>query len=60
MNPSLILQLVELALALAQSQLKGADLEQTLVQIIQKGVTVYQDEAGRPLDPKLVGVLDPL
>lgn len=57
---ALILQLVELALSLAQSQLKGSDLERTLVQVIQKGVAVYHDQTGKPLDPQLVGIINPL
>jgi hypothetical protein len=55
-----IYQLVDLALSLAQSELDGADFERTMLDIIQKGVRVYQDQTGKPLDPKLVGVLLPL
>jgi hypothetical protein len=56
MNKNLIYQLVEMALSLA-SELDGADFKRTLLDIIQQGVQAYQEQSGKPLDPKLVGVL---
>ena len=56
MNKNLIYQLVETALSLA-GELDSADFERTLLDIIQQGVQAYQEQSGKPLDPKLVGVL---
>ena len=56
MNKNLIYQLVETALSLA-SELDGGEFERTVLDIIQQGVQVYQEQSGKPLDPKLVGVL---
>ena len=59
MNKNTIFQLVDLALSLA-SELDGSELERTLLGVIQKGVQVYEEQTGKPLDPKLVGMLSPL
>jgi hypothetical protein len=50
MNPTLVLEFVELALSLR----KGAGWAQILVQIIQKALQTYKDQTGKPLDPSLI------
>jgi hypothetical protein len=59
MNPALVLQILQLALSLAQSQLPGAAapdvaVAQTLLDIVQKGSAAYQQHTGQPLDPSLI------
>ena len=60
MNAGLIYQLVELALSLAQNELNGSTMESTLLDITKKGVQAYQEQTGKALDPRLVGILYPL
>jgi hypothetical protein len=60
MNAGLIYQLVELAISLAQNELDGSTMENTLIDIIQKGVQVYHEQTGKALDPRTVGILYPL
>jgi hypothetical protein len=60
MNVGLIYQLVELAISLAQSELDGSTMERTLMDLIQKGVEAYQEQTGKALDPRTVGILYPL
>ena len=50
MNPNLIVNLVDLAIALAQSQLDSGDAKQALLGIVRKGVRAYEDHTGKPLD----------
>ncbi len=54
MNPNLIVNLVDVAIALAQSQLNSGDAKQALLGIVQKGVRAYEDHAGEPLDLALI------
>jgi hypothetical protein len=60
MNAGLIYQLVELALSLAQNELNGSTMESTLLDITKKAVQAYQEQTGKALDPRLVGILYPL
>jgi hypothetical protein len=50
------LELVELAIALAQTHLKSDDIEATLVDIITTAVRTYEEHTGEPLDPRMVGI----
>ena len=59
MNMTLILEILQLVLALAQAQLKGQSgqdlaIGQILLQIIQKGAQAYQLHTGEPLDMSLI------
>jgi len=60
MNPTLIFQIVQVAIALAQSQLDSKDVANTLLGIVQKGVQAYEANTGLPLDPKLIKAEDPV
>jgi hypothetical protein len=65
MSVSLILQLVDVAIALAQSQTdgtaqQGANVTNTLLVIIRKSVQAYEDHTGKPLDPLLIRAEDPV
>ncbi len=60
MNSDLVFRLVDLAIALAQSQLEPGDATQVLVGIIQKGAQAYKDQTGKPLDPLLIKVEEPV
>ena len=65
MNPSLIFEIVQLALSLVQSQLPGkaqqdATVADTLLQIVRKGAQAYSQETGAPLDVTLIRSEDPL
>jgi hypothetical protein len=59
MNPNLIMQILQLALSLAQAQLTGkpaqnVSIAQVLLEIVQKGAQAYQLQTGRPLDVSLI------
>jgi hypothetical protein len=56
MKPDLILDLVGLAIALAQAHMQSEDVEQTLIDIVTTAVAAYHDHTGEPLDPQLVGL----
>jgi len=60
MNPTLIFQIVQAAIALAQSQLDSKDVANTLLGIVKKGVQAYEANTGLPLDPKLIKAEDPV
>ena len=60
MNPNLIVNLVDLAIALAQSQLDSGDAKQALLGIVQKGVRGYEDHTGEPLDLSLIKAEEPV
>jgi hypothetical protein len=59
MNSNLILQLIEVAIGLAQSQLNPTDTANTLLGIIQKAVQAYETHTGRPLDLSLIKPEEP-
>ena len=57
----LILQILQLALSLAQAQLKGKSAEnlsidQVLLQIVQTGAQAYQLQTGQPMNLSLIKV----
>jgi hypothetical protein len=59
MKTDLILQILQLALSLAQAQLKGQSAqnlstEQVLLQIVQKSAQAYQLHTGEPLNVSLI------
>ena len=60
MNPNLIVNLVDVAIALAQSQLDSGDAKQALLGIVQKGVRAYEDHTGEPLDLSLIKAEEPV
>ena len=60
MDTSLILQLVQIAISLAQSQLDSKDATSILVGIVQKGVQAYETHTGQPLDKDLIKAEDPV
>ena len=60
MNANLIVNLIDLAIALAQSQLDAGDAKQALVGIVRKGVRAYEDHTGEPLDPLLIQAEEPV
>jgi hypothetical protein len=56
MKSDLIFELVELAISLAQAEIDSGNVEQTLLDIVQKGVQAYEDHTGEQFDPLLIGV----
>jgi hypothetical protein len=60
MNQNLILQLIEVAIALARSQLQPGDAANTLAGIVQRAVSAYEAHTGQPLDPLLIKAEQPL
>jgi hypothetical protein len=59
MNTTLVFEILQLAVGLAQSHVSGRAgdklaVAQTLVDIVQKGTEAYQQHTGRPLDPTLI------
>ena len=57
----LILQILQLALSLAQAQLKGKSaenlsIEEVLLQIVQTGAQAYQLQTGQPMNLSLIKV----
>ena len=60
MNQKLILQLIEVAIALAQSQLAPDDAANMFAGIVQRGLSAYEAYTGKPLDPLLIKAEQPL
>jgi hypothetical protein len=56
MNPTLIYELVELAITLAQAHMNSEDLQGTLVDIATKAALAYKEHTGEPMDPQMVGL----
>jgi hypothetical protein len=58
MNTTLIFEIVQLALSLAQGLMSGNAASdttaQSLLEIVQKGSLAYQQHTGEPLDPSLI------
>jgi hypothetical protein len=50
MNKNLILQLIEVAIALAQSQLEPGDAAGVIAGIVQRGIAAYEANTGKPID----------
>jgi hypothetical protein len=60
MTKDLILQLVQVALALAQTQLEPGEAATALAGIVQRGVAAYQAHTGETLDLSLIKPESPL
>jgi hypothetical protein len=61
MNSDLVLQLVEVAISMAQSQSDDAgELSQTLLDIIEKGRQAYEQHTGELLDPLQIQEEEPI
>ena len=58
-SKDLIFVLVELAISLAHAELDSGDVEQMLLDIIQKAIQAYEDHTGEKLDPFLIGIEEP-
>jgi hypothetical protein len=58
MNPQLLFDIIDLALSLVKSP--GANVANTLLQIIQKGVAAYQAHTGEPIDLSLIKAEEPI
>jgi len=54
MNPNLIIELVQLAISLAETHRDGGDIAHILLNIVQKGVQAYEDQTGKTLNPALI------
>jgi hypothetical protein len=62
---NLVLTIVQLVLSLVQAQGNGeiqqdAVLANIVLQIVQKGYQAYAQYAGKPLDPSLLKIEDPI
>jgi hypothetical protein len=60
MSPTIVYQLVELAINLAQCELDSGDVEKALVAMVRKAMQAYEDHTGEPLQLGLINVEDPL
>jgi hypothetical protein len=63
MNTDLVFQILELALSLAEAQVHGTaptnlTIDETLLEILQKGATAYKQHTGEPLDLSLIKTED--
>lgn len=56
MTIELILELIGLGVSAAGQFVKGnpTQLEQSLLAIVQKGVSAYEQHTGKPIDPSLI------
>jgi hypothetical protein len=52
MKENLIYELLDLAVSLAQSQLDGSKLENTLLDLVRKSMEAFEDQTGKALDPQ--------
>ena len=55
MKAKLIMEFVDLAIALIQTYLKDDEAKDAFLNVIRKGVDAWEDHTGEPLDPKLIG-----
>ena len=65
MNPNVVWEIADLALAVAKTQAsrklqQDAELAAVLLQIIPKAVLAYQEHTGETLDPSLIRPEDAL
>jgi hypothetical protein len=60
MNPQLILDLVDVAISLAQSQMDRAGTKQALLSIVRMSIRAYEDHVGAPLDTSLIKAEEPV
>ena len=54
MNPEVIREFLDLAIALAEAHLAGRDVAQILLNIVRKGVQAWEDQTGKTLNPELI------
>ena len=54
MNANLIVQLIDVAIALAQSQLNPDQAAGALLTIVQRGVAAYEANTGQPINLALI------
>ena len=55
-----ILELIDIAVTLAESQFSGSELAHTLLDIVHRGVNAYEENTGKSLNVGLVEAEDPL
>jgi len=55
-----ILTLLDAVLNAAGTLIPGGQLADLLVKIIQKGVSAYESNTGKPIDPSLIKPIAPL
>lgn len=60
MMQKLILQLIEVLLAFAQTQLTPGDAADTLTCIVKKAVSALETHTGQPVDPSIIKPEAPL
>ena len=60
MKRALIIDLMELAVSLADTYLDGGNVAHILLAIVQKGVQAYEDQTGEALDLLLIKLEDPI
>ena len=65
MNIEAAFEMVDLALSLARSQMRGnvqsdVTVEETLLEIVRSAARAYQDQTGEALDPSLIKVEEPI
>jgi hypothetical protein len=62
MNPALAFEIAQLALSLLAPGQAHEDfqIEETLLEIIEKGAPAYQQHTGEPLDPSLIRAEEPI
>ena len=54
MNPQVISDLIDLAIALGKAYRGGGDVAQILLTIVRKGVRAWEDQTGKTLNPDLI------
>ena len=54
MNPKLIVDLLQLATALADTHQAGQDVAHILLDMVRKSVQAYEDQTGETLNPALI------
>jgi len=65
MSAALFLDIAEIAISLAKSQKTGEfhgdlQIEENIVEMIQKSVKAHHEHTGKPLDPALIKAEEPI
>lgn len=63
MNPlQAVLEIVQLGITVLGEEVKGnpTNIEQALLDLVQKSVGAYEAQTGKPIDPTLIRPIDPL
>lgn len=55
-----VLSLLDAILSAAGTLIPGGQLADLLLKIIQRGVTAYESQTGKPIDPTLLKPIDPI